>query len=74
MCKRAPRHGRTVQVGQLMALLMTCNLVKEDFVAELVEAGLDEKCVGRRCAAHADACFVGALSCCASRDARARAV
>ncbi len=28
-----------------MALLMTFNLVKEDFVADLVEAGLEEKYV-----------------------------
>jgi hypothetical protein len=46
-----------------MGLLMTCNLVKEDFVAELVEAGLDEKCVWRRR-------FFGALSpACVSRRA-----
>jgi hypothetical protein len=52
-----------------MGLLMTCNLVKEDFVAELVEAGLDEKCVGVAAAS----VFWGSLAPRASRAAAVRA-
>jgi hypothetical protein len=33
------------KVGELMGLLMTNNLDKEAFVAELVAAGIEERCV-----------------------------